>query len=158
VRGFGAFVMEEMGLMRTRIGWLALLLTWGLALSPAQVQGQEVPPADPVWPIPTARPDKAGFYAAAEFVFFRQTNPLKSQEIAVRGLLDFDGSITAALTGTTIFPVNGPPVIIPGTQVPGNFIGSHNPALDAQQASGPASYQPGFRISAGWRFDDKSTI
>jgi len=150
--------MEEMGLMRTRHGWLALLLTAGVALAPTGVQAQEVPPPDYNFPIPTARPDKAGFYTAAEFVFYRQTNPIKEQKIAVRGLLDFDGSITADLNGTPILPTNGPPIIIPGTAVPGHFIGSGATALDAQQVSGPQSYEPGFRLTLGWRFEDKTAI
>src|SRR5262249_2821708 len=70
----------------------------GEALPPRVVGGQEVPPlTDPTFPLPLYhdRPEKGGFYAAAEFMYFRQTNPLDHQVIAVRGLLDFDGSITA---------------------------------------------------------------
>jgi hypothetical protein len=140
------------------MGWLALLLTAGVALAPSGVRGQEVPPPDPQFPIPTGRPDKSGFYTGIEFVFFRQTNPLKHQTIAFRGLLDFDGSITADLNGTVVTPIGAPTQIVPGQPVVGNFLGSHAPALDAQQASGPISYQPGFRLTAGWRFQDQSAI
>jgi hypothetical protein len=38
--------------MRTKLGVLAMLLTVGMGLAPASIQGQEVPPADPVWPLP----------------------------------------------------------------------------------------------------------
>src|SRR5438105_13271306 len=100
--------MEEMGLMRTRTGWLALLLTAGVALAPTGGRGQEVPPADPVFPLPLYhdRPEKGGLYVDGEFVFFKQTNPLRPQPIATRGLLDFDGSITADLTGQLLLPPN----------------------------------------------------
>jgi hypothetical protein len=164
--------MEEMGHMRTRTGWLALLLTAGVALAPTGVRGQEVPPADPVVPLPLYhdRPERGGFYAAAEFMFFRQDNPLKGQVIAVRGLLDFDGSITRDLNGTLVNPTNGgTPVIAPITVLPGgiinfptvtsgtpqvaNFIGSGTPALHADDAGGPLSYQPGVRLTLGWRFE-----
>jgi hypothetical protein len=150
--------MEEMGLMRTRIGWLALLLTAGVALAPTNVRGQESPRPDPVWPVPLGDPGRSGFYTAAEFVYFRQTNPLKSQIIAIRGLLDFDGSITADLFGQEVFPIGSPPVILPATAMPGSFIGSGNVALNAEQAAGPQTYQPGFRLTAGWRFEDRSAI
>ncbi len=152
--------MEEMGLMRTRTGWLALLLTAGVALAPTVVRGQEVPPPDPVFPLPLYhdRPETGGFYAAGEFVFFRMDNPLKHQVIAVRGLLDFDGSITADLNGILVEPTNGPPIIVPGQPVPGNFIGSKAPALFADDAGGPLSYQPGWRLTAGWKFRDGAAI
>src|SRR5262245_51081071 len=48
--------MEEIGMMRTRIGWLALLLTAGLALAPTMARGQDYGIADPVFPIPTYSP------------------------------------------------------------------------------------------------------
>jgi hypothetical protein len=141
--------------MRTTTGWLALLLTMGMALAPTCARGQEVPPlSDPEVPVPlySSRPERGGFYAATEFLFWRETNPLKHQIIAVRGLLDFDGSITADLNGTVVNPTNGPPVIIPGTAVPGTFIGSKTTALSADDAGGPLSYEPGFRITLGWKF------
>jgi hypothetical protein len=151
--------MEEMGLMRTRTGWLAWLLTVGLACVPTGVRGQEPGRPDPVYPLPlNDQLHKGGFYAAADFVMFRQDNPLKHQIIAVRGLLDFDGSITADLNGTVITPINGPPIIIPGQAKPGTFIGSGATALSADDAGGPLSYQPGTRLTAGWKFRDGSTI
>jgi len=160
--------------MGTRTGWLALVLTAGVVLAPTEVTaqsedgdasqaglralivrgqvGDEVPPGDPQIPLPLYSHLGSGFYAGTEFVFFRQTNPLKAQVIAVRGLLDFDGSITAALNGTTVQPTNGPPIIIPGQPIVGAFIGSGQPALLASDAGGPGSYQPGLRFVAGWRF------
>jgi hypothetical protein len=152
--------MEEMGLMRTRTGWLALLLTAGVVWVPTGVRGQEVPPADPVIPLPLYhdRPEKGGFYFGGEFVFFRQTNPIKHQIIALRGLLDFDGSITADLNGQLTNTAGQPPIIIPGARQPGTFLGTGMPALDAEQAAGPNSYEPGWRLSAGWRFRDGTAV
>jgi hypothetical protein len=154
--------MEEMGLMRTRTGWLALLLTAGVALAPTGVRGQEVPPADPAVPLPLYhdRPERGGFYFDSEFVYFRQTNPLKHQEIAVRGLVDFDGSITADLNGTLLTPPGMPPIIVPGSPSVGKFIGSAAPALFADDvaAGKPETYEPGFRMGLGWRFADGTTV
>jgi hypothetical protein len=146
--------------MRTRSGWQALLLTAGLAFAPAGAVAQEVPPADPVFPLPLYHDhaDKGGFYAAGEFVYFRETNPLHHQVIAVRGLVDFDGSITADLNGIVVNPTNGPPIIIPGQPMQGTFLGSGRPALFADDAGGPGSYQPGWRMAAGWRFRDGTAI
>jgi hypothetical protein len=144
--------------MRTRTSWLALVLTAGAMWTPMSVRGQEVPAlTDPTFPLPLYhdRPEKGGFYAAGEFLFWRQTNPLHNQVIAVRGLLDFDGSITADLNGTVINPTNGqPPIIVPGQPMVGTFLGSGTPALVADQVKGPLSYEPGWRLTAGWRFRD----
>jgi hypothetical protein len=187
--------MEEMGIMRTRIGWLALVLIAGMAQAPAAVwgqeapaadpahrfnggalhpaapgtdlerepgpqapadflsaglvpallapvdsllpprvaRGQEVPPPDPVFPVPlySPRPELGGFFFNMEFVYMRQTNPLKHQVIAVRGFVDTDGTI------------NG---------TPGAFYGSGQDALNAKQASGPGTYVPGYRFGLGYRF------
>jgi hypothetical protein len=154
--------MEEMGLMRTRTSWLALLLTAGVALAPAGVRGQEVPPADPVVPLPLYhdRPERGGLYVDGEFVYFRQTNPLKHQEVAVRGLLDFDGSITADLNGQLFLPPTAPPIIAPGVPAVGRFIGSGNPALFTDDVGGGKheTYEPGFRLGLGWRFADGTTV
>jgi hypothetical protein len=149
--------------MRTTTGWLAWLLTAGVALAPTGARGQEYPPADPVFPFPLYhdRPETGGFFFAPEFMFMRQTNPLKHQLIAVRGLLDFDGTITRDLTGQRIDPATppgGPPIIIPGTPRVGNFLGSKRPALFADDAGGPESFEPGWRITGGWRFQDGTTI
>lgn len=146
--------------MRTRNScWLALLLTVGVALTPRGAAAQDVPP-DGTLPLPLwhDRPEKGGFYAAGEFLYWRQTNPLKDQVVAIRGLLDVDGSITADLNGTVIDPTNGPPIIQPGQAVPGTFIGSGAPALDVNQISGPMSYQPGWRLTAGWKFRDGAAL
>src|SRR5207244_4219184 len=73
-----------------------------------------------------------------EFVSYRQTNPLKGQDVAFRGFQDVDNSIAG--------------------QGPGEFIGSHNVALNTEQASGPNGYQPGFNAALGWRFANGATF
>jgi hypothetical protein len=125
--------------MRTRIGWLALLLTAGLALAPQVALGQniysgmDVGRADPVFPIPTysPRPEMGGFFFDGEFIYWRETNPIKHQVVAIRGFQSTD----AASPG----PV-------------GAFFGSGQVALDTEQVAGPSTYIPGYRIGGGYRF------
>jgi hypothetical protein len=139
-----------------RTSWLALLLSAGTALAPGVAWGQDYFPPDPVVPLPLYhdRPETGGFYAAGECIFWRQTNPLKPQTVAFRGLLDFDGSISADFNGVTVEPINGgPPFILPGTPHPGTFIGSGRDALNTAQVHGPQTYQPGFDFILGWRFE-----
>lgn len=149
--------------MSTKNVWLAILLTVGVAVVSNRAQAQEeVPFEDPVIPLPIGHDrmaGKGGFYVGGEFVYFRQTNPIRDQILAVRGILDFDGSITADLNGFPVIPVNGaPPIIIPADPAPGTFYGSGRAALNTNQVSGPGTFEPGFRITAGWRFKDGSAI
>lgn len=122
--------------MRSRNGWLALLVAAaGAVLAPA-VQAQDYAPPDPVWPLPlySDRPQEGGgFYTAGEFLYFCQTNPLDHQLIAVRGFFDSTGQLS-------------------GHQ--GGFIGSGAAALWADDAGGPKTFQPGFAIVGGWKFDN----
>lgn len=118
----------------------------------AQDSGPDVPPADPVWPLPLYhdRPEKGGFFAALEFLFWRENNPIKNQVIAVRGFVDTDGSVQATLNQIL---GNGPqPVTF------GQFFGSHIEALNANQVGGPQTYRPGWAATAGWRFEDGTTV
>ena len=71
----------------------------------------DVPPPSPTIPWPFGRPrlDQGGFYIAGEFMYWKQTNPLKSEGLAFRGIEDFDNSIHATLA-------------LPLT--PGNWIGT----------------------------------
>lgn len=138
--------------MRTRNGWLALLLTAGMTLAPSAAWGQrfvhgESPgPEDPATYLPLYhdRPEEGGFYCAAEFLYWRQTNPLRNQLLAVRGFVDVDGSVQDAinlLNGANLAP-----------NTPGFHFGSGLPALNVDQASGPGSYAPGLAFTAGWKF------
>ena len=157
--------------MRVRTMWLAGLVAAGLTLAPAAARAQDggpIPDQSPslgglprdlftvraqtpdgalpdTEPCPCGVPvplghnpnNKWGFYVAAEFVYFRQTNPLEHQVIANRGFIDADGSLTG---------------------LPGTFIGSGVPVLDAKDAGGPGTFQPGLRTDIGWRFKDGTTI
>jgi hypothetical protein len=134
--------------MRVRTGRWGWLLALGLVLAPAAAYGQEigqanenyeVPPPDPVLPLPLGGPryEEGGLYFAGEFLFFHQTNPLGSQPVAFRGFTDSDGRIT-------------------GT--PGTFVGSHTEALNVNDLGGPNTYQPGFSVNLGWRFKDGATF
>ncbi|MCI0460208.1 MAG: hypothetical protein L0Z62_24925, partial [Gemmataceae bacterium] len=139
--------------MRTRIGWLAWLLAAGAALVSTTAQAQngqyEVPPAPFVDTVPWAlghpRLEDGGFFTIGEFLYWMQSNPLKPQLIAFRGLLDQDGSISQALG-------------LNDDAIPGFFIGSRTPALDVDWVTGPLSYTPGFNFGAGWRFRSGLTL
>jgi hypothetical protein len=136
--------------MRTRIKWIGLLLGAVMGLAPTAARCQDYEPPDPVYPLPLfhAHPENGGFYAAGDFILFRQTNPLKSQPVAVRGVNDTFGEIQGTMNFMTdlFFNNPGPPI------VPGKFFGSGTEALNVNQVSGPNSYQPGFRTTLGWKF------
>lgn len=139
--------------MRTQLRGLAgvLGLLLGLVLAPVAVQAQEynggyeVPPPDVVFPWPFGHPryEDGGLYVGGEFLFVKQTNPLKSQLLAFRGLNDSDGNIGRSLGLNT---------------QPGDFIGSRLPALDVTDASGPNNYTPGYSFTIGWRFQSGLTV
>jgi hypothetical protein len=146
--------------MGTRTICLGLLLTAAMALAPAPAwcqvdsggQDLDYAPPDPVFPFPLGsdRPERGGMFVEGSFKLWRQTNPLKSQVIAVRGFNDTNGAVQDTLNFLTDFFDNnpGPPV------VPGKFFGSGAVALDVNQVSGPNSYQPGFGTMIGWRFEN----
>src|SRR5438552_16988349 len=121
--------------MRTRTGWLAVLLTAGICLAPSGARGQFDSPADPVWPLPLwhEHPETGGFYLSPQFYFMRQTNPIKHQIIAWSGFNYIDGSVAVAVNQTV-----GPTVPV----TPGRFFGSGAVALDAEQVAGPGTYTP----------------
>ncbi|HKI37410.1 MAG TPA: hypothetical protein VKA46_36485 [Gemmataceae bacterium] len=153
--------------MRARTLWLAGLLAAGLTLAPAAARAQDGAPApDGVWipdknpipdlltvraqtpdgelpdtqlPLPTGHnpANKGGIYLGAEFVYFRQTNPLEHQPIGFQGFFDADGSITGK---------------------PGTFLGSGFEVLDAKDAGGPGTYQPGLRTTIGYAWKDGTSI
>src|SRR5271156_673636 len=101
-----------------------------------------------------SRRETGGFFAAAEFIFYHQTNPVGNQTIAVRGLVDADGSILAALGGAAALPalqVRPIQEVITGAGLVGNFIGSGQDALNSNSAGGE-TYSPGYRVTLGYRF------
>src|SRR5262245_41188546 len=72
-----AVIRSARGRMRTRTGWRALLLTTaGIILAPTSGRGQEVPFADPQWPVPLGhdRLEKGGLYFHTDFLLMRETN------------------------------------------------------------------------------------
>jgi hypothetical protein len=126
--------------MRSWTTWLTWLLAAATTLlSVTAAPGQEVPQPDCVWPFPLYhdRPEKGGLYVDGSYVMYRQSNALQHQPIAFRGFFDVDGSITGHV---------------------GKIVGSGAPALFADDASGPGTYQPGFRVGIGWRFEEGSWI
>src|SRR5205823_2779301 len=53
---------------------------------------------------------------------------------------------------------NNPPFIIRGPLVPGNFLGTATPALTTADLRGQESFQPGYKMTLGYRFDSGSAI
>lgn len=95
--------------------------------------------------LPTGRAGSAGFYTSFEYVMLNQTRALGNQTIAYRGFWDNTGQVSGRL--------------------PGAFIGSGNPALttyngrDKGRASlSPVTWQPGFNVELGYRFDDGTRV
>lgn len=70
-------------------GWLGACL---LALAPALAHAQQYAPADPQIPIPfgSTRPEDGGLFTSGRMLLIRQSNPLRSQAVAVRGLFAYD--------------------------------------------------------------------
>ena len=91
---------------------------------------------DPTVPIPTGRAGSAGFYFSAEYVMLSQNRTIGDQTIAVRGIFDSSG----LLTGT-----------------PGGFVGSGADALNTRNL-GKTTWQPGFQLEIGYRFDDGTRL
>ena len=69
-----------------------------------------------------------------------------------------DGAITGDLNGTVVNTVGQPPFIIRGPIVPGNFLGTGTPALFTDDLRGQESFEPGYRITLGYRFDNGTAI
>jgi hypothetical protein len=173
--------------MRRNTGWSTLLLAAGVALAPTGARadtggdgvtwapGQPLPQAapkfrgqmgvdkqeDPAYPLPLGHPRMdvvGGVYTAIEFVMFRQTNPIGHQLAAIRGFTDFDGAVTGDLNGTAVFTDQTQPFIIRGPLVPGNFLGTGTPALFTDDLRGQESWQPGYKLTLGYRFDNGTAI
>jgi hypothetical protein len=87
---------------------------------------------DPIYRLPTGRPGDAGFYTSFEFVMLTQTRAIGHETIARRGFIDSSGAVTGD---------------------PGRFVGPGTEALNTRDFS-PRTYQPGWNIELGYRFDD----
>jgi hypothetical protein len=133
--------------MRRTTIWRTWLLTALTVLAPGVAAAQNVGLEDPEIPLPLghSRMEDGGFFMAGRYVMYRQTVPLKDQTVAVRGVIDVDGSILSR-------PLQG--IFSP----PGTFVGPGTEALNVTDASGPQSYQPGFGLDLGWRFRDGSAL
>jgi len=148
--------------MGKRMRWLAVLVVLGVAMTPQVSNAQlgDLPQSSPMVPVPfgPVRPDAGGFYLAGEFMYWKQTDPIKSQALGFRGISDADGTIGLSLNGqnggSQVTPVPNPQF----TGTPGEFIGSHAVALDANQVSGPNNYTPGFNFTVGYRFENGSAL
>src|SRR5262249_17462415 len=84
----------------------------------------------------STRFSEGGFFVDGEYVMFRQTNPIHPQTIALTGFVN-----TSPVLGNV-----------------GEFRGSAIPALNANFVSGPDTYQPGFKVGLGYKFEDATTL
>jgi Legionella pneumophila major outer membrane protein precursor len=151
---------EEKGIMKKFIKGAAALLTGLLAGTATNSRAQDLAPGSPNLPLPLyhARPETGGFFVSGGFSMYRQTNPMGNQTIAYRGFYAIDGT---NLGPQVIIPPTTPGGVptLAATSVPnGTFIGSMAEALNTNSVSGPSTYMPGFNISAGWKFEDESSL
>ena len=123
--------------MRRRIGGIvaacALLV---LLAQPVKAQYYEVPPVDFVGPLSHPRYEDGGFYVAMEALYWKGSRDLANQVLGRRGFYDTDGSITG---------------------VPSTHLGSNNQAI-ALDNLGPTTYQPGWNLTVGWRFQSGVSV
>jgi hypothetical protein len=148
-------VTGEMGLMRKKSVWGAGVLAALAALTvlaPGTTLAQEsfstggfatgyAPPAVQLpYPLYSTHPEVGGLFIGTSFIMYHQTNPIKGQEIAVRGFVATDDTVLNAAGSA------------------GTFIGPRNNALDAGQVAGPYTFVPGFNLEVGWKFGDGSAV
>ena len=119
------------------------LLAGLFAPLPASAQYYEVPPVPVTGPLSHPRYEQGGLFVGLQGLYWRQNRPLSSQSVARRGLIDVDGSVSTALGET---------------RPPGTFRGSGNEALNTDQLTGPGSFQPGFNVTLGWRFENGTVL
>ena len=119
-------------MLRVRIHWFLVLAS--LCLAPSMVRAQsEVMPVIFTGPLSHPRYDEPGFFTGFQALYYWTNRPLRPQQVAVRGFIDLDGSVTGQPAGT--------------------FIGSKEEALNVEQLMGPSSAQPGWDIYIGWKFE-----
>src|SRR5262245_37947141 len=91
--------MKEKGLMRRMLRWgVGLLAAWlvltvGGDGTAQDATGYAPPPYQTPFPLYSTRPEDGGLFVAGSYVMYRQTNPLRSQKIAIRGFIDVDGEV-----------------------------------------------------------------
>jgi hypothetical protein len=133
--------------------WLLAALAV-LAPGAAFAQGiaEAYAPADPALPFPlySTHPEAGGLFTFGEFLIFRQTNPLKSEQVAVRGFV-VTSPVVPDQSNTFLLQV-------PGVTQSGTFVGSGQEALDVNQVRGNSGWTPGFKIGAGWKFENGSSV
>ena len=119
-------------MLRKRFRWLLLIA--GLFFVPAALRAQDgsVPPVSFVGPLSHMPYTDGGLYTGFGFLAMSTNQPLSSQVVARRGFIPFDSSITGATQG--------------------QFFGSQQIALNTNQVAGPSSFQPGWDLFVGWRF------
>lgn len=152
--------------MRTKSVWgagvLAALAAL-MALSPgrayAQPQGvmEYAPPSVPLpYPLYSTHPEVGGFFVDGGFLLFHQTNPMQDQQVAYRGFIVSSPTVLDPVNGARLLNVTDPATGNVAFQ--GQFIGSRALALDTNQITGPYSFQPGFDVALGWKFQDGSAL
>jgi hypothetical protein len=133
-----------------------------MALSPgrayAQPQGvmEYAPPSVPLpYPLYHTHPEAGGFFVDGGFLLIHQTNIMQDQQVAYRGFIVSSPTVpdpNNAARNLTITDQFG------NQAFQGEFIGSRALALSTNQITGPYSFQPGFDVAVGWKFDDASTL
>ena len=85
-----------------------------------------------------------GIFIAGEYVMYRQTNPIKSQVLGLRGF-------TVTLPNAVPDPTGTFPLAV------GTFVGNQSVALNTNDLTGE-EFAPGYKIDLGWRFQDGSVL
>jgi hypothetical protein len=123
--------------MRKRFSWLFLCVVLLLAPTKVLAQGYEVPPVDFTGPLSHPRYEGGGFFTYLEALYMHENRPIQAQQVAVRGFVDVDGSISGK---------------------EGTFVGSGAEALNTNQLNGSGSWQPGLNLGVGWRFESGTVL
>ena len=101
------------------VAWMALApaVAWGQSGGPAPSYAPASPGLTSWLPLGSTRPEDGGFFAFAQATYFKTDNPLKSQQVAVRGFVDKDGSVSVANIGNgrigLIFGTPTSPFLVP---------------------------------------------
>jgi hypothetical protein len=129
--------------------WCASPLTWepAPAVPPGALSytargqdmgnGSAVPPVPFTGPLSHPRYEDGGFFVGTEFMFWRQSRPILSQTVAVRGFIDTNGGILNNING---------------------FAGSGQEALNTNMVQGQGTFQPGLNIFLGYRFSNGVSV